>query len=79
MQVIVWSKTPCPLCEQAKSLLKLKGIEFEERNITHGAWTKEQLLESVPGAKSVPQIFIDEQYIGGLKDLNEFLENLEGR
>ena len=75
MQVIVWSKTPCPLCDQAKSLLKLKGVEFEERNITQGTWTKEQLLESVPGARTVPQIFIDNRLVGGFPELKKFFEN----
>lgn len=75
MQVIVWSKNPCPYCDQAKALLKMKGIEFEERNITTGNWTKEQLLESVPGARTVPQIFIDDQLIGGFTELKKFFEN----
>ena len=44
MKAIVWSKTPCPYCDQAKALLKMKGIEFEERNITEGTWSKEKLL-----------------------------------
>ena len=72
MKAIVWSKTSCPLCVQAKNLLKLKGIEFEERVIEHG-WTKEQLLESVPTARSVPQIFLDDEYIGGFTELKEHL------
>ena len=75
MKAIVWSKTPCPLCDQAKALLKIKGIEFEERNITQGTWTKEQLLESVPGARAVPQIFLDSQLIGGFTELKKHFEN----
>jgi glutaredoxin len=47
MNVIVWSKNPCPYCDQAKALLKSRGIAFEERNLTTGNWTKEQLLEAV--------------------------------
>ena len=43
MKAIVWSKYHCQYCEQAKSLLKQKGIEFEERKIGDG-WTKEDLL-----------------------------------
>jgi glutaredoxin len=75
MKAIVWSKTPCPLCDQAKALLKIKGIEFEERNITQGTWTKEHLLESVPGARAVPQIFLDDQLIGGFTELKKHFEN----
>ena len=69
MKAIIWSKTPCPYCDQAKSLLKLKGIEYEERNITEGTWTTENLLEAVPGARAVPQIFIDEELVGGYHEL----------
>lgn len=78
MQAIVWSKDPCPFCDRAKNLLKLKGIEFEERNITTGNWTKEQLVESVPGARTVPQIIINGQLIGGFNELQQHLQNVEG-
>jgi glutaredoxin 3 len=73
MKAIVWSKDPCPFCDQAKNLLTLKGIEYEERNITNGAWTKEQLLEAVPTARTVPQIFLDGQLIGGFNELRSHL------
>ena len=75
MKAIVWSKTNCPYCEQAKNMLQLKGIEVEERNITQGTWTSQQLLESVPNARAVPQIFLDDEYIGGFKQLTEFFKN----
>ncbi len=74
MKAIVWSKTPCPYCDQAKALLKQKGIEYEERNITEGTWTKEQLLEAVPNARTVPQIFLGEQLIGGFNELRQHLQ-----
>ena len=73
MKAIVWSKTDCPYCDQAKNLLKLKGVEIEERNITQGTWTKEQLLESVPNARTLPQIFLDEELIGGFNELKKHL------
>ena len=73
MKAIVWSKTPCPYCDQAKNLLKSKGIEFDERNITQGNWTKEQLMEAVPNARTVPQIFLDDQLIGGFTELRAHL------
>jgi glutaredoxin-related protein len=73
MKAIVWSKNACPFCDQAKNLLKLKGIEFEERNISTD-WTREQLLEAVPNARTVPQIFLDEQLIGGFTELRKHLQ-----
>lgn len=72
MKAIVWSKDACPYCDQAKALLEQKGIAFEERKIGHG-YTRENLLEAVPTARTVPQIFIDEKLIGGFTELKTFL------
>lgn len=74
MNVIVWSKYHCPYCDQAKALLKQKGIAFEERKIGDG-WTKEELLESVPSARTVPQIVIDGETIGGFNELKRYFES----
>lgn len=76
MKVIVWSKYNCQQCEQAKSLLRQKNIVFEERKIGDG-WYKEELLAAVPNAKSVPQIFFDEEYVGGLNELKQKLTEKE--
>jgi len=70
--VIVWSKYYCPYCDQAKALLKQKGIPFEERKIGDG-WTKEELLENVPTARTVPQIVINGNAIGGYTELRKHL------
>jgi glutaredoxin 3 len=73
MAAIVWSKDGCGHCVAAKSLLESKGIAYEERNIQAGNWTREQLLEVVPTARSLPQIFLNEEYIGGFTELKEKL------
>jgi glutaredoxin len=73
MQAVVWSKDACTFCDQAKSLLKLKGIEFEEKKIGHG-FTREDLLEAVPTARTVPQIFLDDELIGGFTELRRHLQ-----
>jgi len=73
MKAIVWSKFNCQHCDQAKALLDQQGIEFEERRIGDG-WTKEQLLESVPAARSVPQIFVNDQLVGGFVELQKYLK-----
>lgn len=72
MRAIIWSKYNCPYCDQAKSLLQLKGIAYEERKIGDG-YTKEDLLEAVPTARSVPQIFLNEEYVGGFTELEQKL------
>lgn len=73
MKAVVWSKYQCSFCDQAKMLLKQKGIQFEERKIGDG-WTKEELLEAVPSARTVPQIFIDDKLIGGYTELKQYLQ-----
>jgi len=73
MKAVVWSKNQCPFCVQAKALLESKGIEFEERNVSAN-WTKEQLLEAVPTARTLPQIFLDDNYIGGFTELRKHLQ-----
>lgn len=75
MKAVVWSKYQCPYCDQAKALLKQKGIEFEERKIGDG-WTKEDLLEAVPTARTVPQILLGEELVGGFTELKKRLENV---
>jgi len=77
MKAIVWSNVGCTYCEQAKKLLQSKNIEYEERNIAHGLWTVQQLQEAVPGARTVPQIFLDEKYVGGFKELQAQLQSID--
>jgi glutaredoxin 3 len=72
MKAIVWSKDQCPYCDQAKALLALRNIEFEERNVSQD-WTREQLLEAVPNARTVPQIFLGEELVGGFNELRKRL------
>lgn len=73
MNAVVWSKYHCPYCDQAKALLTQKGIRFEEKKIGDG-FTKEELLEAVPNARTVPQIFLDGKLIGGFTELKKLFE-----
>ena len=72
-QAVVWSKYHCPYCDQAKDLLDLHGITYEERRIGDG-YTRGDLLESVPTAKTVPQIFLDGELIGGYTELKKHFD-----
>lgn len=74
MKVIIWSKYHCPFCDQAKALLTSKGIAFEERKIGDG-YTKEELLEAIPTARTVPQIIINDQLIGGFTELRKYIQD----
>ena len=77
MKAVVWSKPACPFCVKAKNLLKNKGIEYEEKNIAEGHKI-EDLLALVPNARTMPQIWLDGEHLGGYKELEEKLtENLK--
>jgi glutaredoxin 3 len=53
----------------------MKGIDYEERNV-ETTWTKQQLLEAVPTARTLPQIFLDDNYIGGFQELKRHFEKV---
>ena len=72
MKAVVWSKPACVFCEKAKNLLKNKGIEYEEKNIAQGHKIQD-LLEMVPNARTMPQIWLDEEHIGGYFELEKKL------
>lgn len=74
MSTVVWSKDKCFYCQMAKNLLELKGIEFEDRNTSLNKWSREDMLAAVPEAKTFPQIFIDDEYIGGFTELQQYLK-----
>ena len=76
MKATVWSKYHCPYCDQAKALLGQRDIPFEEKKIGDG-YTKEELLEAIPSARTVPQIFLDDKLIGGFTELNEHLKKVQ--
>lgn len=73
MKAIVWSKNNCPYCDQAKALLKLKNIEFEEKNVEKD-YSREQLLEAVPNARTLPQVFLEGKLIGGFTELSAYFK-----
>jgi len=68
MKVEVWSRDNCAFCVYAKKLLESKNIEYTEKKIGDG-YSREDLLEILPEAKTLPQIFIDGEAIGGYDQL----------
>ena len=74
--IIIWSKENCPNCEKAIQLAEKYDIMYEVRKIGDG-WMKEQLLEQVPTARSVPQIVDTDTntVIGGLNDFRGYLRS----
>lgn len=64
----VYSKDYCPFCVRAKRLLETHGLEFEEINLENDSQSAEQLFART-GFRTVPQIFIGEECIGGYDEL----------
>lgn len=70
----VWSQVGCVACNSAKQLLKARGYIVDERVIGEGGtYTKQDLIKQVPHARSVPQIFVNGDYVGDFNKLREWL------
>lgn len=67
--VVVYTKDYCPYCVKAKNLLTKKGVAFKEIDITHDTRLQEEMFARAEGRRTVPQIFINDQSIGGCDDL----------
>ena len=67
--VVVYSTTVCPYCIRAKQLLERKGIEYKEINLNNEAPEVRTELMQRTNHRTVPQIFINDQFIGGFDQL----------
>ncbi len=67
VEIYTWST--CPFCMRAKALLNKKGVQFTEYCIDGDNVAREQMATRANGRRSLPQIFIDNQHIGGCDDL----------
>jgi glutaredoxin 3 len=76
-QVIVYSTPFCGYCGAAKRLLASKGVEVTEIDVMFDPDQRRQMMEKSGGRRTVPQIFIDGQHIGGFDDLSAIEANGE--
>lgn len=67
--VEIYTKFGCPYCSRAKQLLTAKGAEFIEYDITMGGPKRAEMEQRVPGSRTVPQIIIGGNIVGGSDDL----------
>lgn len=72
--ILIYGKDGCSYCEKAKQLCEERGYNFEYRTLNVD-YTREQLLETFPLAKTVPQIVINGNKIGGYTELLTYIEN----
>lgn len=66
--VVIYTTAICPYCVRAKNLLKQKGVEWTEIDVSHDADERMALMQRTR-QRTVPQIFINGQHIGGSDDL----------
>ena len=69
-KVEIYTTKLCPYCYRAKSLLNSKGVAFREVDVSFNPKMRQWLLERT-GRRTVPQIFINEQSVGGYDDIAE--------
>ena len=68
--VTIYTTMFCPYCDAAKRLLKKKGAEFTEIDVSMKPAQREEMTRRAGGRRTVPQIFIGERHIGGSDDLH---------
>jgi glutaredoxin 3 len=68
VEIYTWST--CPFCIRAKALLNRKGVEFTEYCIDGDESARRQMSERAGGGRSLPQIFINDQHVGGCDDIH---------
>ena len=73
-KVVIYTSSLCGFCYKAKSLLKRKNIFFDEINVDINYEKKKEMINRSNGRTSVPQIFFDDQHIGGCDELYKLNE-----
>lgn len=68
-RVEIYTTPFCPYCQRAKALLTKKGVEFREIDLTDVPGAREEMDRRTEGARTVPQIFINDRLIGGSDQL----------
>jgi len=69
VSIVIYTTPFCGYCAAAKSLLKKKGMAYEEIDVSGNAELRAELVERT-GQRTVPQIYINEEHIGGFDDMN---------
>ena len=68
-KVVIYTGDLCIHCDWAIDLLNRKKIEFTEYNVAKDSSKREEMFKKSNGAKTIPQIFIDEHHVGGNAEL----------
>lgn len=72
--ILIYSTHTCPYCIRAKQLLDEKGVTYKEIYIDDEPEQRQVMMDKADGRRTVPQIFINDQHIGGFDDLRALEE-----
>jgi glutaredoxin 3 len=67
--ITIYTRPLCPYCVRAVSLLKKKGVAFEDIDAGFDAKKKKEMIERSNGARTFPQIFIGDHHVGGCDEM----------
>lgn len=70
----IYGKPHCPFCDKAKNLCENRGFKYTYKSLGSD-YTKEELLETFPGARTVPQIIISGKKIGGYEQFTQYIDD----
>lgn len=77
LNIVVYSKSACPQCDTVKSLLKAKGLAFEEIKIDDEEQRLAFYEKCGPAVRQMPQVFINDQRVGGVAGLQAAFAQLK--
>lgn len=69
-KVEIYTQWGCPYCSRAKALLDGKGVAYAEYDVTMDTKKRAEMVERAPGARTVPQVFVDGVSYGGSDDIH---------
>jgi glutaredoxin 3 len=70
VDIVIYTSPVCPYCIKAKNLLKQKGQSWKEIDVSQDPAIRDDMVAKAGGRRTVPQIFINGQHIGGSDDLH---------
>ena len=70
-RVTIYGTGTCPVCDRAKAFMNKKNIDFDEVRIDLDRDRMREFLDKTKGARTVPQILIDDKLVGGFSELTE--------
>ena len=72
--ITIYGKPACPSCTKAKALCESRQYKYEYKQLDND-FTKEELLEQFPDARTFPQIIVGGQKVGGYEQMVEYIDN----